>query len=488
MSAVVTLRSPAPAAAPGATAPAEGFSYVSLARLVFVLGPLLAYLWALPSEPLPFEPTLLYAATSALLVVGVSRRIERTLPLWIVVVVWQIGFVLKAAVFARAIDTEILLLRFPDLAWLDAPSLKAAYTQGAYLYAVLVAAIVVAGAFDHRPPRTEHPAVGIDWLTGTAVFVVYLAATTVQALLGYGVLGVAPKQLPLQLGAVLTILRQFIVPGLLCLSYATRPRTRWLCAGYAIAAGVLDAFITTSRSSLIRFVAPVAIVALLVHRRPRARFVFAALAVVVLSAVLFPLLSSNRLERIDATADTSVSLSDAVSEAPDSLARISERVIGIDGLLLAERYRANTVGERTGLDLLFTGEGIRYYTSEVVGVTVPNDFRTPGFAGAVRLVSSPFAAAVALALLVVVVQIVWRWLARLRISVVAQALFASTVASVVSDAAVDNAIRSVLAIVALEIVVRAAAPPPAPVLRVAGANPATRPAAAARVPSGPVHL
>lgn len=197
-----------------------------------------------------------------------------------------------------------------------------------------------------------------------------------------GALGQAPVRLPFGAATIITRCESDVAPDLaiLALYYAVRLQRyerSVLVLNVLLAVG--RAFVTTSRGTI-----PLCAVSILVVYALSARQMAGSRALVRVGAIfavgllLFPILSSTRTHQITGVAAPSSSLS-----VGEILLLSLTRVQGADGILQMSHSEATI--PHVGTLEAFSGSQMTlspYYTTKIVGVTRPDDFRSPGIIGA----------------------------------------------------------------------------------------------------------
>jgi hypothetical protein len=226
-------------------------------------------------------------------------------------------------------------------------------------------------------------------LASAALGAVALALGTVLDLAS---LGQSVVRLPFGLDTVINRTRSNIAPGLalLALFYAIR-LGRYERGAIMVLVGLAggSAFLTTSRGTIFLTALSIMLMYTFAAAGPSRRRGFLIVGVLVLLGLLaFPILSALRGERI--SGEQHFAWTSGVHGVQYTAERVVTRVQGADGLLFMqreqERARADSLSEKFSGSSLSLGP---YYTREIVGVTAPNDFRSPGILGASLLIAGP---------------------------------------------------------------------------------------------------
>ena len=154
-----------------------------------------------------------------------------------------------------------------------------------------------------------------------------------QAVAGYGVLGTAVTRLPFGLGIAISSARTFVVPALLAASFlGSRNARRRLVALLSTRASRRHRRAHHHEQELDYPVrAPVRAHAALGWSAAGPRVIAAVAAAAMLTIVFFPIVSNNRVARIDESFTARIGVLEAVKRAPDSVAALLSRPWGSKG-------------------------------------------------------------------------------------------------------------------------------------------------------------
>lgn len=407
--------------------------------------------------------TLVNALACAVLLTQLGRPASRALWAWIGLAVFLDGDFFKMMVLARRLnDPDYIASLYPELEWLTRQTLLHGYswmTLGFVTYCVVAALTLSRPA---RPrvsslPDRARVLLRADFTLDMAalVFLAYLLATLLQVKSGYGVLGAGNQGLSGPIGAVLTLYRRYLTPALLLLALWIFDRRNPLLAGLVtlsiLVAGVVDAFATNSRGSVIAFMAPVLLLFLLTRRftAPRRAFIAGAAIAVV---VLFPIISAIRFHTGSATDGRSVP---ALHELVGSGTVVLARVQGAEGVWFGLPFGGTPLGLSRTVRFLRPPTMRNYYTYSVVGVTEPNTFEAPGLIGAFMIIGGAGGVIVLMSGFVLLVDLGWTRIAKsFETWPVALALSASYLLGFVSEGTLllGELVKLGLVIVTVELV------------------------------------
>jgi hypothetical protein len=324
-------------------------------------------------------------------------------------------------ILARRLDDPAYIASlYPEIEWLTRETLLHGYswmTLGFVTYCVAAAAALSRSSRPRAAPQPSASTVrlrrDLTFDLAAAVFLVYLLATLLQVKSGYGVLGASNRGLSGPVGALLTLYRRYLTPALLLLALwifdKRKPMLARLVIGAVLLAGVIDAFATSSRGSLVTFMLPVFLLFILTRRLTPARRAFVA-GTVVAVIVLFSIISAIRFNSTSANAagGSVPSVQKLVGSGTVVLARVQ----GAEGVWFGLPFA------ETGLSLSRTVHFLRpptmrnYYTYSVVGVTKANTFEAPGLIGAFMIIGGAGGVILFMAVFVFLVARGWSRIAR----------------------------------------------------------------------------
>jgi hypothetical protein len=339
--------------------------------------------------------TLLDALACALLLGQLSKPAERTLWAWIGLAVFVDGDFLKMIILARRLDDPAYVATlYPQLEWLTRAQLLHGYswmTLGFVVYC-LAATIALSRSSSARgssEPDSSIVRLRLDLTLDLAagVFLIYLLATLLQVKSGYGVLGASNQGLSGPVGATLTLYRRYLTPALLLLALwmfdRRKPMLARLVTLAILVAGVIDAFATSSRGSLVAFMLPVFLLFILTRRLTPSRRAFIG-GTAIAGIVLFSIISAIRF----GTSSTSVKGNSvpSISELVGSGTVVLARVQGAEGVWFALPFADTGLSLSRTVHFLHPPTMRDYYTYSVVGVTKPNTYEAPGLMGAFMII------------------------------------------------------------------------------------------------------
>jgi len=339
--------------------------------------------------------TLLNSLACLLLLGQLSKPAERTLWAWIGLAVFLDGDFLKMIVLARRLDDPAYVARlYPELVWLTRAKLLQGYswmTLGFVVYC-LAAAVALSRSSKARAssqPDSSKVRLRLDITLDLAVgvFLVYLLATLLQVKSGYGVLGARNQGLSGPVGATLTLYRRYLTPALLLLALWIFDRRKPMLARVVTSAilvgGIIDAFATSSRGSLVTFMLPVFFLFILTRRLTPSRRAFIA-GTAIAGIVLFSIISAIRFGTSSKGANRSSLPS--VEELVGSGTVVLARVQGAEGVWFALPFADTGLSVSRTVHFLHPPTMRDYYTYSVVGVTKPNTYEAPGLMGAFMII------------------------------------------------------------------------------------------------------
>jgi hypothetical protein len=393
----------------------------------------------------------------ALLLTRLGGPARTTLWIWIILFVFLDGYFVKALWLLGLINppTGQIHERFPELAWVTLGDITEAYFWTTLAFVVfcvtswLLLGSVSAPALAGRGRPLAAASTSRVQRVLIAAFVLMIIADALKLVLGIGVMGSVADRLPLGLDTLIFRLRSDILPAvlLLCISCLDHPKSRWSwLTGMAllVLSAALTSVVSTSRGALLVSVLPVVFVWLVSGRFTTGRKWFLGV-IVLLTMLAFPLISALRYVQLLTPGDLSenVGLAFSITQQIDradllanSFAGLVSRVGGMDGLLHIIGHEEHADLERGPgwLWRLLVAESVPvYHTRDVVGVTTPGDFRAPGFLGGFILLVGSAGAIALVALFVVAMGVLWRWLQGLRTAPVALALCAQYILGFTSE-------------------------------------------------------
>lgn len=388
--------------------------------------------------------TLANAAACGILLARLGGPLRRTLWAWLALLVLLDGHFVNMMLFTAHINSPQFINRYySEVRWVTRTRILSSYpwvTLG-FVSFCLSASVVI--SWQPAPKRwlaaigPRRISVNYTQQLVLAAFVFYLAASYLEARLGYGVLGQANPSLPLHLGTVLTFGRDFLAIALFTLGIwvLDSARSQWtaVAIGLLVAAAIIDGFVSTSRGSLVTLLAPLLLMLLLTRRFTNNRRI-GLLFIAIATLALFPIFSNLRTEKLSGQAATTSA--PLLGSLVDSGTLVIGRVTGVDGVWYALDHRGNFSVPNT-LSFLQPGKLADYYTHQVVEVPVANDFRSPGLIGGLMIVGGAPAVVLFTFLITVIFQLLWSTLLLLRCAPVALALGAITIGIFVMGGSLD---------------------------------------------------
>jgi hypothetical protein len=346
----------------------------------------------------------------------------------------------------------------------------------------LMAAVLVSVPVRMPLPRFSN-LTRYDLLTSVLVWsaIGYAGVLAIQMAFRIGQAALYNRPLPFHLVTITLFYQRHMFPALLLLGLwvfdGRKPKSSYACL---VGMGLLTAsvsFAATSRGAILRFGMPVVFLWLLMGRFTKLRklLVVGAFLVYLVSA---PVLSTLRVTRVHEATGV---VRPAVTTSPfsgDSLnyemAHLVFRVGGTGSLLFAQQHAQSlSIG---GLGRVIGPEGLTdYYTHEVVGLPVNTTIKAslaPTLIGMGTMVGGAAGLVVVLALTVLGLDQLWRWMARrLWTWPVAVALLAGAAVGFFSEGVPVTVYKTLLSIGVVEVLYRLAATTP-PVRQAAPAAPA----------------
>lgn len=409
--------------------------------------------------------TLINLGACAVLLFRLRGPAQRTVWAWTMLGIFLVGYFLKMAWFAPKVAQPFRLARnYPELGSLTADRLIRAYPWVTLGFAsfCLTAAVTLGRRRSQPPPSpvasprairangAMHLAIGVT--------LVYGIATVIQFWLQYGVLGAANPTLPLGLGSALTLFRKSLAPALLLLAVfvfdGSKPANTRTMVGLLLGMACVESLVSTSRAAILLATAPVFFLWLFTNRLTRARRL-GSLLVALFVVMLFPVISSLRLARLNLSDNAPVVIS--VGALVENASLVVNRITagGIDGVWQSIGHTGEPSIQRTA-SFLRPRSMIETFTTDVVGVSTPNDYRAPGVLGGLMIIGGEFAVACGMVMVTLIIYRMWTRLRRLETAPVALALMTSTTAVFMTTGGLEYLLFIKLAavIVLLEIVYR----------------------------------
>lgn len=414
-------------------------------------------------------------AACALVLSRLDRPPREALWAWVLLGLMIQGYYLRSYALAREVSVAGFLPVNPELNWVSIHTIAGGFAYITLAFSSVCLSCWVGLTVFERVPALPEPAAVSDSDASRFVLAVAAAGLAVgvfQAWYGFGVMGVESQRLPFRADTLLIRLRTDVVPALLYLAVWRADRTAgrrvWLAVWASMAAlAVADSVLSTSRGSLVKLGLPVLFLWLVTGRFTRRRSVLLG-AAGALAVLMYPFASAMRSARMSTSEGTAEAAAGAVAavfrgdlweSAGSTTGAAADRVTGADGVWFAMGDMPPGVDVDRLLRHVFAEPIHVYYTREIVGVTRPADFRSPGLAGFAMLVGGLPALAVFPGAFALAAGATWTRLARLRSAPVALSLFAFALFSVAMEGTftVGDLAMPFLAVAAVEAVYRRSA-------------------------------
>ncbi len=376
--------------------------------------------------------TLADALACAVLLYRLDAPLRRTLWVWVGLVLLLDGLFINLFVFTAKIQsTEFIAKYYAGDTLITPQGVLHGYPWITLGFVVFCLTSSFAVGWDPMPrtprPSMRPPQVSTIYAHQIAgvVFLAYLGASLIEAQVGYGQLGQAAT-LPFHLGTALTFLRDNLALSLfvLVIWVLDSARSRWtpVAMGLLVVCALVDGLVSTSRGSLFNLLTPVVLLALLTQRFTKGRRIGAVLLILT-GLLLVPFFSSLRLSRIG-TSSATAAPTPVLASLEQSALFVVDRGSQIDGVLQSLGHEGNLSVGRT-ITFLQPGKLTDYYTHQVVGVQVANDYRNAGLVGGLMVVGGVGAVIIFTIVFTLLMRALWRALDRLQCWPVALALAAS---------------------------------------------------------------
>ncbi len=257
---------------------------------------------------------------------------------------------------------------------------------------------------------------------GVAVFLLCLLACAAQAYLGFGTMGVVGSRPGFGLAVVIVRFRTEVGPTLLLLVLwvleECKSRRSMLVVAMFVAMAIADAFLRTSRGSLILYMVPLVLLWALTHRLTSWRLGAGVIAL-ALTAILVPFITAIRMERISYSMGLLDSVEAAFNDTKDtfldpsasSAEHVVTRVSGAEGVWFSLDAAAQPLPLAKVVELVLTDDFGEYFTRNVWGVSMEGDFRAPGLVGSSMVLGGDVAVVALTIGFVVMLGMAWRLLA-----------------------------------------------------------------------------
>lgn len=365
--------------------------------LVIALGPIVSFGF----EAMPIAGIVLWAATTLVglaLALRLPRLDARSLWIWIVLGLFAVGYFGKTFYAATWLDGHGDLSDLnPEWGAFSDADLLRSYEVVSAAFLVFAAGLLFTArptALDEAPPyrrsRVRSAIAGIA--------VVVLALTLLRGALGIGVMGLETEGLPFGIDTIIFRAQSSLIPALLLvLMWAGERNEDTLSSALAILVLGLHlvaiAAVSASKAGLIHFAAYVLFLWIVSNRLTPKRELL--LALIGVAAIGFYVVGAEfRVLRVDG-----LSFSEAletvwsVEDAPfadlsnEGLRAIFLRISGAEGTWFVLSDLAGSAASMIDRLAAVWSTSIRdVYTRQIVGVTWLQDFRAPGFIGALLLV------------------------------------------------------------------------------------------------------
>ena len=394
--------------------------------------------------------------------------------MWTIAFVFLMGFYVKYFAFAFGMGSPLFDLLNPELAWADRENLNDALIWSTIGFVVFAATATVILRLQRIPflpqsPNPERVRQRTLYALLLVTFLGVLGSLVAALVFGFGQMGLEHHELPFHLDAVSTRFRISLAPAIFIVSlWVTdnhRNRRLWMATVLTmVVCAVLDAYVRGSRGSIVLAFLPLIFLWCLTGTYTAGRKAL-TFAIILLTVVLYPLLTGLRGERI-ATGQgiefDSKSASQQASSAEGigiSLDQVAGRIVGIDSMIEIRRHMQELAGPDSAVTtvqlsrlpwLANGGQMVTYMTHSVVGI--PEEVvegRSPGFLGGLYLVGGPDWMVFFTILYVIVVAALWKGISKHPYASPLLAYLASVILSYTEEGVygLENPISALLAIV-----------------------------------------
>ncbi len=406
-----------------------------------------------------------------LLLTQMNRSLQITLPFWVMLTVFLIGYYVKIYWIAAFPDASF----FYDIFNIDVSSTDAlfsAFTTTTYSFVVFcfVAWVLLGMSRDSKRRAIATNSASESMLSADICRVVSSVALWISILLilvttyilrvsGIAVMGVEGESLPFHFAGIVFYTRSVFIPAMLLLLIWCSQKARLsgrtmvgiaLLVGY----GLSDMILRSSRSGLATLLLSLAFLVLISKRGIRRIHALLFAGGVVLISLLFPFVSEYRNLRIDTGSVDIISLlvetyRNLIGGDPSivwdilkiGIGSIIFRITGVDILIVFNSIGVEPIKD-IAWSILTSSRGLSgYITVDIFGFS-PDAVHAmaPGLVGWFYLIGGNVLAIVGIAWFTSTAYILWRMLnyARLKCLPVAQALFLSLFSAMVVDGTLDN--------------------------------------------------
>ncbi len=402
-----------------------------------------------------------------------DKPLRSTLWVWTIVFVFLMGFYVKYFAFAFGMGSPLFDLLNPELSWADRENLNDALvwsTIGFLVFAVTATVIlrVQTIPFLPRPPNPERIRQRNLYIVLLLTFLGVLGSLVAALVFGFGQMGLEHHELPFHLDAVSTRFRISLAPAIFIVSLWVsdnhRNRRLWMATVFTmVVCAVLDAYVRGSRGSIVLAFLPLIFLWCLTGTYTAGRKAL-TFAIILLTVVLYPLLTGLRGERIasgqgiDFDSKTASQQASSAEGIGISLDQVAGRIVGIDSMIEIRRHMRELAGPESSITtfqpsrlpwLANGGQMVTYMTHTVVGI--PEEVvegRSPGFLGGLYLVGGPDGMVIFTILYVTLVAVLWKRISKHSYAAPLLAYIASVILSYTEEGVygLENPISALLAI------------------------------------------
>jgi hypothetical protein len=390
-----------------------------------------------------FVLTLLAIFSCVLLLTRLGNPINITLPIWVILGVFLIGYYFKFYWMTWVLQH--------DAAWpFDPLFLAPASSRSLMFEAYRVTAlgfvtfcltswlflgkrkgkVVVEderSATDDQISRRRIARFSIVIIIGLTILMVITGYA--QYLTGVGIMGRDNVVLPFRMAGLIVHSRNVLIPTLYLLIIWLTDKWKLqqifcIAIGLLIVHGLSQMVLASSRGALVNYLVPVFFLWLLTRRFTTRRLII-MLMILFLIFMLHPIISAYRVQRaVGEPSDIVGALTEALKASgnlvellENGIVNIISRVIGVDGLLFAIAWGEGELSLENLRYYLFNPEGrslARIYTQDVVGFgpSVTWHQNAPSLLGAFYLIGGNMGVVLGMSLWVIFWMLLWKGLKR----------------------------------------------------------------------------